>query len=185
MKFACLGWGSLIWCPKALPVKGQWLRDGPKLPIEFAQESRDKRITLVICRDVPVVTTLWAHLDVESLDEAKEALATREGIANGNIKHSIGSWLSTDVSSDPHASLVAEWSIKRSIDGLVWTALKPRFGRLQRMPRLEEVIEHLGRLGGIERVAAEEYVRLAPRQITTPYRSAIQEKLGWNPTGLI
>ena len=74
------GWGSLIWCQKTLPVSGAWQADGPVLPIEFARKSNDKRITLVITPDAPPVTILWAALAVETLAEAKAALAAREGI---------------------------------------------------------------------------------------------------------
>ena len=48
MKIAILGWGSLIWNQNGLPVKGQWKKNGPVLPIEFSRVSRDGRLTLVI-----------------------------------------------------------------------------------------------------------------------------------------
>jgi len=43
---ACLGWGSLIWSPRTLPVSGDWHTDGPHLPIEFSRQAADGRITL-------------------------------------------------------------------------------------------------------------------------------------------
>jgi hypothetical protein len=37
MNIACLGWGSLIWKPCALPIASDWFNDVPELPIEFAR----------------------------------------------------------------------------------------------------------------------------------------------------
>jgi hypothetical protein len=185
MTFVCLGWGSLIWCQKALPVIGDWSPDGPALPVEFARESRDKRITLVICEEAPAVTTLWAALDVASLAEAKRVLADREGIEDRNIQYNIGFWSLDSQSNGPGADIVAAWSAGRNIDGVVWTALKPKFGATRGMPREDQVIAHLGSLEGVERTVAEEYIRLTPRQIVTPYRRAIEATLGWTPNGLV
>ena len=83
------------------------------------------------------------------------------------------------------ADIVAAWAERREIDGIVWTALKPRMAGVQRTPSVGEVINHLSGLKGAERDVAEEYVRLAPRQIATLYRRAIEEALGWTATGLV
>jgi hypothetical protein len=181
----CLGWGSLIWCKKALPVAGAWQADGPDLPVEFARESSDKRITLVICDGVPSARTLWAGLDVQTLDAAKQALAAREGVKPSNIKYSIGWWCPAGASEHSCAAVVGRWASERNLEGVVWTALKPKFGNESRFPTQPEVIQHLSGLQGTERDVAEEYVRLAPRQIVTPYRSAIENALGWTASGLI
>ena len=70
-------------------------------------------------------------------------------------------------------------------DATVWTALKPRINGENRMPAEQEVIEHLDRLSGAARDVAEEYVRLAPRQIATSYRTAIEAAFGWTAAGLL
>lgn len=183
--FVCLGWGSLIWCQKTLPVSGAWQADGPDLPLEFARESRDRRITLVICEGAPAISALWAYLDVPSLEVAKQALAAREGVTAGNIKYSIGAWSSEETSSHHGAAAIGQWAADRDIAGVVWTALKPKIGNDYRIPTQDEVVRHLSGLQGHEREAAEEYVRLAPRQIITPYRVAIEDSLGWAAIGLM
>lgn len=53
MKIAILAWGSLIWddnWPEFDKQRGEWLKDGPILPLEFSRvsASRDKALTLVI-----------------------------------------------------------------------------------------------------------------------------------------
>ena len=39
MKIACLGWGSVIWDPRALPIQREWFKDGPFAPVEFTRQS--------------------------------------------------------------------------------------------------------------------------------------------------
>lgn len=180
-EIVCIGWGSLIWCQKALPVAGAWQADGPALPVEFARESKCHHITLVICEGAPAVTALWARLDVTGLDAAKDALQKREGCQ----PRAIGWWSPDGASQHPGAAIIGEWAGPRNFAGVVWTALQPKFGPAYRTPTQEEVVAHLRQLQDCERDTAEEYVRLAPRQIITPYRAAIEGELGWTPTGLI
>ena len=74
------GWGSLIWKPGDLPIKGNWKEDGPLLPIEFARQSNDGRITLVLVPKYPLLNCCWIELDCNDFQEAQEALCKREGI---------------------------------------------------------------------------------------------------------
>jgi hypothetical protein len=48
---------------------GGWSADGSELPLEFARESTDRRMTLVIVEAKAVAPVLWAFLDVETLDQ--------------------------------------------------------------------------------------------------------------------
>src|SRR5260370_8605222 len=79
LRIVCLGWGSLVWRPRDLPVRGIWFADGPFLPIEFARQSSDGRITLVLMTDIfPFVRSMWTLMSVASVKEARKALGTRE-----------------------------------------------------------------------------------------------------------
>ncbi len=82
MKIACLGWGSLIWNPESLLIIREWFQDGPILPIEFARQSNDGRLTLVITENAQPVRTLWALMATTDLEIAKKSLLFREKINN-------------------------------------------------------------------------------------------------------
>lgn len=47
------------------------------------------------------------------------------------------------------------------------------------MPSEDDVINALRGLEGKERDLAEEYVRMAPHEVDTPYRRRIARDLGW------
>ncbi len=183
MNIACLGWGSLIWKPRGLPIRGAWFEDGPILPIEFARESGDKRITLVIADVKYTVRTLWALMSVGTLDKAKHKLADREGISEENIKYSIGFWEKTSESS--HGKCVPQisvWAKNLHIDAVVWTNFK--FGFIETrdtMPEYAQILEHVEQLSHEERRVVEEYVRRTPVQIDTEFRRNLQRDLGWTP----
>jgi hypothetical protein len=177
----CLGWGSLIWCPKDLPIEGGWHSDGPELPVEFARQSSGKRITLVLVPGRTRVRVLWARLQSKTVDEAIRALASREGTPR---TEDIGRWSRGEVAADEIIGIVKSWAnARREVEAVVWTALGPKFaGNDGSVPTPAQVIRHLWSLAGDERAKAEEYVRKAPAQIRTEYRQEIERELGWTPT---
>ena len=176
---ACLGWGSLVWDPRELPIQQQWFEDGPLIPLEFARQSKNDRITLVVENSAKPVRSLWAIMDIDEMGAAREALRLREGTLEKNPEH-IGGW---SIGDKPSSSIVGldAWAGALSLDGVVWTALPPKFKCVDRTPSEEEVVKHLSDLTGPQRKCAEEYVRRAPRQIDTGYRRRIEAMLHWFP----
>ena len=182
MKIACLGWGSLIWDPRDLPVLSPWFNDGPLLPIEFARQSQDDRITLVITPGFPYVRTLWALMNVENIDDARLRLAEREKIPSRNISKSIGYWSKTDNPSIEFVEDIGKWAVRMDLDAVVWTSLPPKFhGDPNVVPTVDDVIAFLKNLTPETKGAAEKYVRRAPAQVNTKYRRRIERELGWTP----
>ena len=175
----CLGWGSLIWRPCGLPVVGDWYVDGPELGIEFARQSRDGRITLVVESSAEPMPVLWARLGVGSIADARKALAEREGVCLSTYPRSISHWSLAGASERRESAAIGAWAEAKGAAAVVWTALKPRFNNKPVTPTCEQVIAWLRSLEEPTRTAAEEYVRKAPPQIMTAYRKAIEEELGW------
>lgn len=175
----CLSWlGSLIWDPKELPIQRQWFDDGPFIKVEFARQSNDDRITLVIEETATPVRTLWAVMDTNNLQDAREALRQREGKP---ISAHIAHW-KTGENTPATIPQLAEWTQAHGIDAVIWTALPPKFAATDnRTPQIDEVLSHLRSLEGAKRDNAERYIRLAPRQIDTAYRRRIEAELGWTP----
>lgn len=181
MSIACLGWGSLVWKPDDLPLRNGWFQDGPLLPVEFARQSSDDRITLVVVPGKPYVRTLWVLLSVLDLDTARRALAKREHIQEENIAAHIGSWSREGGSEGALDQNIGRWAIQQQLESVVWTALPPKFARQEgRIPTADEVIAYLRGPG--DRSKAEEYIRRTPLQIDTDSRRRIISELGWNPT---
>ena len=181
MKIACLGWGSLVWDPGELPVRGKWQTNGPFLPIEFVRQSQDGRITLVITDGAVGIPVLWAALESTSLHDGREALAKREKVKTKNFERSIAAWSSDFSTNHTEVEPVAAWAKEVGIDGVVWTSLKPRFSNVLRTASCEEVLRYLANLTGEAKVRAEKYIRRAPSQIRTSYRGEIERRLGWTP----
>jgi len=178
----CLGWGSLIWDPRELPLVDprleSWRDDGPELPLEFARVSSGGRLTLVIDLEALPIKVLWNELSVANIPDAIKALRSREGTKISWI----GRW-----SSDGGINCIDaidEWARKRKFKGVVWSAMPTKFnGQDNLRPSQVDVVEYLSRLEGNSRQDAEEYVRKAPMQIDTPYRQAIVDRFGWAHLG--
>ena len=176
---ACLGWGSLIWDPRNLPIRRYWFDDGPLIPLEFARQSMDGRITLVIWPDARPVRSLWTLMDSDSLEDARERLRLREGRTKPEY---IGDW-SRGGRSPGEIPKLSEWALARNIDSVIWTALPPKFKDDDNwQPNVEDVLRYLQALTGTARDAAEKYIRRAPRQIDTAYRRRIEAELQWLPS---
>ena len=181
MLIGCLGWGSLVWDPRELPVHGQWFEDGPFLPIEFARQSQDGRLTLVILPDGPSVRTLWTLFSVPTLSEAREALRQRENIPMAKSAEHIRAWPTADgCESKPQE--IGAWARRVGLDAVAWTALPPKFeDKDGRVPTVQEAVSYLHDLFHEKRRHAEEYIRRAPRQVDTPYRRRFEREFGWKP----
>jgi hypothetical protein len=172
---ACIGFGSLIWDPRTLPMRGTWFEDGPLLSVEFARQSHDGRLTLVVVPGAAPVRSLWTLLASENLEAAVEALAVREGAPANRI----GRWSIGD--PDPFAGLT-EWASARGLAHVVWTALPARFQQEDdRVPSSAEALAYLESLTGEVRGAAERYIRRAPVQVDTDYRRRFAAELGRSP----
>jgi len=181
MVIACLGWGSLIWDPRELPVQGRWFEDGPMLPVEFGRQSSDGRLTLVLVPTTPLIRSLWAPFSVDTIAAAREALRKREGVLKQNLEKHIAVWQASD-QHDSSPAGISTWARSLHIDAVVWTALPPRFsGEENRVPTADDAVAYLRQLSHEQRRHAERYVRMAPRQVDTPYRRRFQLDLGWTP----
>ena len=179
MTIACLGWGSLVWDPRGLPVRGGWFHDGPFGRVEFARQSKDDRVTLVLHEEAEFVRLLWAQMDAADLELAREALRDREGITAKDWTGLIGSWQPGNSEPTPIAGLPA-WASAHGVDAVIWTSLPPKFGEEERPPTEDEVLEYLSGLRGSKRDNAERYIRCTPSQVDTKYRRRFEADLGWN-----
>ena len=179
---ACLGWGSLVWDPRELPIQRTWFEDGPFIHVEFARQSQDGRITLVLEPNATPVRSLWAVMDTTDIAIARKDLRKREGILQKNEQIHIGSWSAGQPGNQPLPKCVLgllDWAQARGVHHVVWTALPPKFGGNERTPNQEEVVEYLRGLSGAQRDNAERYIRFTPKQIDTEYRRGIEAALQW------
>ena len=113
---ACLGWGSLIWDPRELPIQRYWFDDGPLIRVEFARKSLDKRVTLVLHPEAKPVRSLWALMDADNVEMARQHLGSREGIPEENWRDSIGAW----PERNPNCIVgLDDWARAKQIDAVV------------------------------------------------------------------
>ena len=177
-RIACLGWGSLVWDPRELPIQREWFADGPFVQVELVRQSDNGRMTLVLEASAPPVRSLWAVMDHTDITVAREALRKRERVPRKWAEKIMG-WSKGEMSPELIVDL-PEWAASHGVGGVVWTALPSKFNeKKEHTPKIEQVLEYLGGLTGSKRDLAERYIRCAPRQIDTPYRRRIEAALQW------
>lgn len=135
MKIAILGWGSLIWDKRDLPIVGDWQKDGPKLWIEFSRISRKGKragcLTLVIDeRCQSEVTTLHVLSTRADLPQAVADLEAREGTSSDDIgfcEVAARRFAPNALNRHPKScERICAWAEKK-YNAVIWTALSRRF----------------------------------------------------------
>jgi hypothetical protein len=176
MKIACIAWGSLIWNPQSIKIRGSWFNDGPFLPIEFARQSRDGRITLVIEVNSPPIQTLWGLMSTNNFNDAIESLKTREGTTKSQIHNQ-------NLDSKPQTKvheIIKQWLIGKNLDCAIWTGLPPRFdGENNVVPTIEQLFDYFDKMDCALFKVSAEYVINTPKQVDTPYRRLFEKKYNW------
>ncbi|MBP1118414.1 hypothetical protein QPL90_01850 [Pseudomonas syringae pv. syringae] len=137
-------------------------------------------MTLVLVENERLVPSQWVFMESADLASAVEALRLREGIPAKNVGKHIGQWSRGEAAPTSIPSLTG-WADARGITDVVWTGLPPKFSGQETTPSADQVVEYLLKLSGEKLQRAERYVRLAPAQIDTRYRSQIELTLGWSP----
>lgn len=180
MKTVFLGWGSLIWCPCDLKKRGEWHRDGPCLPVEFARISKNGRLTLVLYPDADRVQVLWAYAEANDLNEAIESLRKREETTQCKIGFiSIRENKNRCQVVPEILNKIRSWATKKKLDAVVWTDLPSNFKKkIGKELNENNAIEYLKSLQDKSQPEAIEYIEKAPPQIMTKFRPKIEEALG-------
>jgi hypothetical protein len=183
-RIAVVGWGSLIWDPRQLPLSSSWRPDGPELAVEFARVSGDGRLTVVLREGVGAVQTLWAVTSCAALDEARDQLARRERTDPDRIGsldcHGEGRVDSLDPIHRASLPRLASWLAHRDLEAVVWTGLPSNFEeQTGDSLGVGAATRYVAQLSGETRDAAEQYVRRAPAQVRTTIRAGLERELGW------
>lgn len=184
MSWACLGWGSLLWRPGALPRRGAWHTDGPLLPVEFARISADGRLTLIVLPGQPRLRTYWTELCCPGREEAVQALAAREVCGPEHIAWTNPEGGAAQVAPEVVPG-VGAWCRQHNLTGVVWTDLPSLFASRAGEPwSPQAAVRYLAHCQGEARRRAEEYIRRAPSQTQTATRRLAEQQLGWLPKAL-
>lgn len=189
MRIAFIGWGSLVWNPDSLKIRGTWHDDGPVLPVEYRRYSKGGIITLVLCPGMQGVRTLWAESDCTKLSNAIENLRIRENIPPESVDR-IGFVIAggrSRCNTVPESIIfIYKWVEAKKFDAAVWADLPQNpmvFQQETGMEMNEEnIVTHLRSMEARNDHSyknAREYVERTPEQIYTHLRKKIRQELCW------
>ena len=180
MKIAIIAWGSLVWDPRTLRIKGDWNNNGPLLNIEFSRVSKDGRLTLVIdLNNGEEVKTYFAQSQRNELGDAIDDLIEREATDRKQIGF-VDVINGTDSKAEFPDQIdvfnkIKDWCHRENYEAAVWTALQSQFKKQTKLDfSLDNAISYLKKLPKPARENALEYIRKAPAEIATPVRNKIQ-----------
>ena len=181
MKIAVLGWGSLVWDQRELPIKGIWEEDGPLLPLEFSRVSKDGRLTLVIDPlNGSNTKTCYALSSRSDLTDTVADLRNREGTVAKWIGYlNINDGADSFVKYPDHVDVferIKEWAVSLNFDAVVWTALPSQFeDETGKSYSVENAIQYIKSLPKSAKKTAIEYIKKAPSCVETPFRKRATE----------
>jgi hypothetical protein len=186
-RVAILGWGSLLWERRTLQISGQWHKDGPWPPIEFARTSgpkkkgSDRYLSLVLHPNAGLIRTYWdVSLLTEHRDDAVCDLRKREGCNLSRIGHMPNDGQSQSPISGVDGR-IREWleSKTAEIDAVIWTNLGPILEERE-VFTVEDSIKWLESLRRTNQDStAQRYIRMAPSQTDTCLRRQVRERFHW------
>ncbi len=178
-KIAILGWGSLLWEPGDIFKEqiGEWVEDGPVLPIEFSRISgkRNGALTLVIDPDYGVpVRTQYTFSKRKNPEDVVSDLRTREG----TIFRHIGLIdLDKAIFRSHWTSIIDKiklWAEQKQFRAVVWTDLPSNFlEKTNKMFSTENAIDYLKKLSIEGQKSTKEYIKNAPNVVVTPLRTTL------------
>jgi hypothetical protein len=165
-----------------LRTVGDWILDGPTLPIEFSRISEKGRLTLVIdeLNGTPVparsIRSRCATLD-EAIDNLRmrEGARSSKGVGFADLRN--GSNSPTAIAKRRASTeIIAKWGESKGADAVIWTAIGPRWP-LDGSFSVEAAAQYVVELGEPLRSEAHEYIKKAPAEVITPVRKRFEELL--------
>lgn len=184
MTIAILAWGSLIWddnWPEFDRQRGEWLKDGPMLPLEFSRvsASRHKALTLVIDtvngKDCKV---MYAESKRTNPDDAIADLRDREGTIMNHMGFYFAKYPAREC-VPPVPPSIPDWASSKNIEVVVWAGMPSNFSQKNMVKvgaefSVEAAVTHLQTITPKGKAAAAEYVWRAPALVVTPLRTKLQ-----------
>ncbi len=181
MKIAIIAWGSLVWDPRTLRIKGEWKNQGPRLQIEFSRVSKDGRLTLVVDDNDGVEVQTYCAQSVQcepgdaiaDLSEREATLRKRIGFVEANNGNCSISEFSDQIDI---TEIMVAWCKSLGFEAAIWTALPPQFEeQTKTLFSVDNAVAYLNRLPLPVRKNALEYIEKAPRETDTPVRRKVKQ----------
>lgn len=186
MRYAIIGWGSLIWdlddlAPK---VSGAWqMAAGPALPLEFTRISPKRKRSLVVIVNAEHGTACPTHVIASRRDAiagAIDDLAARERTPPNGIGAVCLATGHRQGSDRAVPELVARWCREAGWQGAVWTDLPSNFEAETGQPfGHETALAYLRTLSRDSLDEALRYIENAPAATDTAFRRRLAADPWW------